>query len=143
MKKIFAMMLVAVLGLTGCSNSVEAEETPEPEVEPTVKLSELAPNPEELFDEMEFVLMIPEKEEIYQFCLNHADHAMFDIYVEASKKAGFVDANCILENNYQAYTEDGKYWIAVTYFPGTITDPDSTYVYVDVRVAKEKGESND
>lgn len=139
MKKIFVMMLVAVLGLTGCSNSVEAEETLEPEAESTVKLSELAPNPEELFDEMEFVIMIPEKEEIYQFCLNHADHAMFDIYVEASKKAGFVDANCILENNYQAYTEDGKYWIAVTYFPGTTTDPDNTYVYVDVRrVQKEE-----
>ena len=59
MKKIFVMMLVAVLGLTGCSNSVKAEETPEPEAESTVKLSELAPNPEELFDEMDFVLMIP------------------------------------------------------------------------------------
>ena len=123
MKKIFVMAILIVMIFSGCTSREEE----------TMSLSSIAPNAKDMFEGAIVEVTDPEDGDVYQFIIKNGTRDMFLEYTNACREGIFTKPNCDIENNYQAYTEDGLNWISVSYFPGTETDPSNTYVYVDVR----------
>ena len=128
MKKIFviALLMVMTLIMFGCGSN-------------ETSLSDITPDPEILFPETTFEVTDSEDGDTYQFVLKDGTSEMFDIYVEACRDGIFTDVTTDLENYYAAYSYDGLYKIAVTYFPGIEDRSNSnTYVYIDIRKVIEE-----
>lgn len=130
MKNIF-MAILAFLVLSGCATQKTATES-------GYILDTLPPNPEVVFDDPDYAVIDPPDGYTYQFIINDVTDDMFKQYVQECKDGIFTRPHCDIDTSYQAYTEDGAYWISVSlYHPHKDMDS-ASYIYVDVREVQDK-----